>query len=271
MTKSSFTESSTSGSNVPAAERWSAHIRGGLSTLVLVGFSIFWCLVSSSFAQSVVDIQTDSARAPFSTTASYLGSFQFESINPTTGKPGLVGTPTKMQVDFLKSSSILADIPGNKTSALTVSSLRATFVVTGLIGWEPVGPFSLRASFTPFAIAPGQKVGCRYDMPAQTFNVLTLSFGPAGSGRLRCQPGVLAADIPAPVVASSIDPVLKPWITIAQQHQSFTLQTVTIVRYGEISTNRFVQQTLQAGVYVCDNAQFTDPAIGVDLKVCQSQ
>jgi hypothetical protein len=122
-------------------------------------------------------------------------------------------------------------------------------------------------------------------MPGQDWKfdltTLVVSWAPVGQGRFRCaQPGVLASTIPALADTTSPAPPPAPtpppptgttWTTIAQQHGSFVLASATLVRYGEVATNRFVLKSLNAGSYVCDNAQFTDPAVGVDAKVCQVQ
>jgi hypothetical protein len=103
-----------------------------------------------------------------------------------------------------------------------------------------------------------------------------VTFPPPGQGHLRCAPGILASTIPAftppaPPPPAPVTPPPLTWTTIASQHGAFTLTASTAVRYGELATNRFVQQTLAPGSYICDNAQFTDPAVGVDAKICQIQ
>lgn len=229
-------------------------------------------------AQLSVDAPAASLRAPFSELqgASINIKVQLEAAN-SGGSLALVGTSVPVSFNLANDSLILVDLPGSKTTPTTASSVRATITMSGVVGWQQMSSMTWRFPFTtPVVIPAGQKLGCRYDIPGQGWNfdltTLKVSWSPAGQGRFRCaQPGVLASTIPDLTVTPIPPPPPPPttWTTIATQHQSFTLSATTLVRYGEIATNRFVQQTLAAGSYVCDNAQFTDPAVGVDAKVCQ--
>jgi hypothetical protein len=247
--------------------------------------AILVLLCADARAQYVVDAPAASLRAPFSETqgATIAVKVQLEALNAG-GAPTLIGTAVPVSIDLGADSAVLVDLPGNKTTVVNVSSVRATITVAGIVGWQQISTITWRFPLAaPVALPAGKKLGCRYDMPGQGWNfdlkTLSVSWDPAGQGRFRCaQPGVLAATIPAlaglvappPAPAPVPAPVLT-WTTIAQQHQAFTLAAAAAVRYGEVATNRFVQQTLAAGSYTCDNAQFTDPAVGVDAKVCQAQ
>lgn len=234
-------------------------------------------LAAGAQAQLVVDAPAASLRAPFSETqgATVTIKVQLESLN-SSGAPTLTGSAVTVSPSIGSDPVLFLDLPGNKTAAVSAVSLRATVTLPGLVGWQPITattrfPFSAAVS-----VPAGKKLGCRYDMPRQDLNfdipTLSVTFPPPGQGHLRCAPGVLASTIPA--FTSPPAPVTPPtlmWTTIASQHGTFTLTTSTAVRYGEIATNRFVQQTLAPGSYICDNAQFTDPAPGVDAKVCQIQ
>jgi hypothetical protein len=243
-------------------------------------------LCADARAQYVVDAPAASLRAPLSETQGTTVTIkvQLEALN-SGGAPALAGSAVTVAPNLAADSVILVDLPGNKTTAVSVVSARATIMITGTVGWQQVTATTRFPFPAPVAVQAGKKLGCRYDMPGQTWTfdlkTLTASWAPAGQGRFRCaQPGVLASTIPdliapvtpppAPAPAPVPAPVLT-WTTIAQQHQVFTLAAAATVRYGEIATNRFVQQTLAAGSYACDNAQFTDPAVGVDAKVCQAQ
>ncbi len=166
-------------------------------------YLLYFC-VSLCWAQTI-DQPLDSIRAPFSTAVTYGATIQLETISAATGKPVLTGTAVKIpSINLITDSVILADLLGNKTVAVTVSGIRATFTATPSVtaGWEQVAPYGARVTFkTPIALPAAQSLGCRYDMPAQTFSIASLtsiSWGAAGSGNLKCAVGIKAADLPAP-------------------------------------------------------------------------
>jgi hypothetical protein len=244
--------------------------------------AVLAALCADARAQYVVDAPAASLRAPFSEMQAATINIRVQLEAPNSGGAiTLVGTSVQLAFNILTDSVILVDLPGSKTTTTNATSVRATVTIAGIVGWQQMAAMTWRFPFAaPIAIPAGKKLGCRYDVPGQgflNFDVATLkvSWSPAGQGRFRCaQPGVLASTIPDIAAAPPPPPPLPTgttWTTIATQHQAFTLASSTVVRYGEIATNRFAQQTLAAGSYTCDNAQFTDPAVGVDAKVCQTQ
>ena len=84
--------------------------------------------------------------------------------------------------------------------------------------------------------------------------------------RAQLEAAVASRAIPAPVypaVALSADGAMTKQ---ADEGGSFTLSSSGIVRYGDASTNTFVEKTL-SGLVQCTNDVFTDPKVGVG-KAC---
>jgi hypothetical protein len=171
---------------------------------------------SVAFAQGTIDQPIDSIRAPFMVQVTYSATIQMETINASTGSIVLTGTAAKLLgIDIIKSSVLLADMPGNKTVATTVVGLRASFAAVPAVtsGWAQVAPFGIRVTFkTPLSVPAGSNVGCRYDMPAQTFDPVKLVWSAVAAGNIKCAVGVKAADLPAPgpVVVGTIPPPPPP-------------------------------------------------------------
>lgn len=176
-------------------------------------------------AQTVIDEPMDSIRQ-ISGGITYSLSFQLETLSPTTGNPVVTGTATKKVVNLLKESVLFVDLAGNKTGLpKTISSVRFTYSMASADGgWEEVTAYVGRKRFNPpFALAAGQFVGCRYDMPSFEISITSLTttafelvtkvmnlvFGsPVKTatvtvspmkGNLKCAIGVKAESIPEPV------------------------------------------------------------------------
>lgn len=168
---------------------------------VLIAVAVLFPI--TAFGQSSGGVVIDSVRAPFSIKMTYTLTFQTESLN-SLGK--LVANPGQIKkvgvVDLIKDSVILAEIPGPKTvgAKTIVSSIKATFATEGGLGFT-IDPVVAHVKLPNVELPAGQTLALRYDMPAQTFDVVSLKWGPAGSGRLQWKVGVgvLAKDISKPV------------------------------------------------------------------------
>jgi hypothetical protein len=104
-------------------------------------------------------------------------------------------------------------------------------------------------------------------IPTYTFPTpLALNIGDIPTFVYNPTASLLRASLTANITNAATPVPVLTWTQIAYEHGSFTLTATTTVRYG-INTS-WIQKTLNAGTYVCDNALFTDPAVG-SPKVCQ--
>lgn len=198
-----------------------------MKTLITVVLILFMQSEYCNAQTFVVDQKIPSLRAPFGLIVPYAVTVQMETRSVTTGKQVLTGTAYKIpSLNFFSDDVIFADMPGSKSVPVTVSSLRVTLTTNLAAKWEQVSPWPFRVWLDkPYDLLPGQVVGCRYDMPAQTFlwakSLLEMKmvWNTEETGNLRCAVGVKAASIdkmivvtptPTPVADKPVDPAPAP-------------------------------------------------------------
>lgn len=174
------------------------------------------CALAQAQVAYEIDQKMDSWRAPYSTSATYALTVQMEGKNPTTGNFVVIGQQTKVgALNLLTDSVLFVDLVGPKTATVkpVVVSVRAILsIVTPGTGWTPEPVVVHAIAEKPFEMPLGQTLGCRYDMPSQTIDMLKtaltltqtppkISWGANAPGNLRCKIGMKAASIPGVIVA----------------------------------------------------------------------
>lgn len=171
---------------------------------------------SQNFA---VDMPFCSLRAPFCWPATYGIKAQMEFASTVTpGTQVLIGTAVKKPpVDFVTTSVMFFDFTGSKTvAAVDINAIRFTFTIPDTPEHRRVADLSRSINLTsPVRLLAGQSMGCRYDMPAQSFsigvlNAMLIVWNKEKTGNIRCAVGMKAADIPAPLPPVAIAPPAPP-------------------------------------------------------------
>jgi hypothetical protein len=161
-------------------------------------------------------------------------------------------------VDLIKSSTLLAEIPGPKTAGAktTVSSVRVTLTLTGLTGVR-IDPVVIHIDLPGVILPQGQTLAVRYDMPlaqAGTFQWLVGAgakassipppvVGPVAGGTITPAPAPVPAPVVTPPAACTPDAVgtKSPPAAqlIASDCSKWVLSGTTVTRDGVDTKNEF--------------------------------
>lgn len=170
-------------------------------------------LAPSLCLAQTIDQKAFSFRAPFTLNLSWIAKVQMETVS-SAGSIILTGTAITPALDF-NSDYMLLKLVGNKTTGVTVSSMRVTLTPMVVPSDMRIKPWEFSKLLQPpIALSAGAFLGCRYYMPLQKFDfsVTTAIKAIDTPGWLRCAVNVEPAAIPAePVtVVGTVTPPPPP-------------------------------------------------------------